>query len=190
MLDSNELLNTILQSLERQFPSVQALDRKQTTKAIGIGLSTLDLRIKDCRNLPRYIKIGDAKNSRTVFSLTFNSWVFNKSKAKGFMMKQNKRNRLTIRLDDNEFNQVNLNASISGLNKSSYIRCVLINAKPPIHKFDKAMIIQVARIGNNINQIAKHVNIDKVIDCVVLKQIIDVNKKLDDLMLQKQNPRS
>ena len=85
---------------------------------------------------------------------------------------------------------MNLNALISGLNKSSYIRHVLINAKPPIHKFDKAMIIQVSKIGNNINQIAKHVNIDKVIDGVVLKQIIDVNKKLDDLMLQKKNPRS
>ena len=85
---------------------------------------------------------------------------------------------------------MNLNALISGLNKSSYIRHVLINAKPPIHKFDKAMIIQVSKIGNNINQIAKHVNIDKVIDGVVLKQIIDVNKKLDDLMLKKQNPRS
>ena len=36
MLDSNEFLNTVLQSLERQFPSVQALDRKQTAKAIGI----------------------------------------------------------------------------------------------------------------------------------------------------------
>ena len=85
---------------------------------------------------------------------------------------------------------MNLKASISGLNKSSYTRYVSINAKPPIHKFDKAMIIQVAKIGNNINQIAKHVNIDKVIDGVVLKQIIDVNKKLDNLMLQKQNPRS
>ena len=85
---------------------------------------------------------------------------------------------------------MNLNALISGLNKSSYIRHVLINAKPPIHKFDKAMIIQVSKIGNNINQIAKYVNIYKVIDGVVLKQIIDVNKKLDDLMLQKQNPRS
>lgn len=72
---------------------------------------------------------------------------------------------------------------------ASYIRYVLINAKPPIHKFDKAMIIQVARIGNNINQIAKHVNIDKVIDCVVLKQIIDINKKLDNLMLQKQKSK-
>jgi mobilization protein len=98
------------------------------------------------------------------------------------MMKQNKENRLTIRLDDNELNQVNLNASISGLNKSSYIRYVLINTKPPIHKFDKTMVIQVAKIGNNLNQIAKHVNIGKAIDSVVLRQIIDVNKKLDDLV--------
>ena len=43
------------------------------------------------------------------------------------MMKQKKRNRLTIRLDDNELNQVNLKASISGLNKSSYIRYVLMS---------------------------------------------------------------
>ena len=97
-------------------------------------------------------------------------------------MKQNKKNRLTIRLDDNELNQVNLNASISGLNKSSYIRYVSINAKPPIHKFDKAMIIQVAKIGNNLNQIAKHANMHKTIDGIVLKQIVDVNKKLDDLI--------
>ncbi len=106
------------------------------------------------------------------------------------MMKQNKRNRLTIRLDDNELNQVNLKASISGLSKSSYIRYVLINAKPPIHKFDKVMMIQVAKIGNNLNQIARHANTHKTIDGIVLRQIIDVNKKLDDLMLQKQNPRS
>ena len=101
------------------------------------------------------------------------------------MMKQNKRNRLTIRLDDNEINQVNLNASISGLNKSSYIRYVLINAKPPIHRFDKTMVVQVAKIGNNLNQIAKHTNTYKTIDGIVLKQIIDVNKKLDDLISQK-----
>ena len=60
---------------------------------------------------------------------------------------------------------MNLNASISGLNKSSY----LINAKSPVHKFDKAMIIQVAKIGNNLNQIAKHANMHKTIDGIVLK---------------------
>ena len=59
----------MLQSLERQFPAMQTLDQKQMSKAIGIGPSTLDLRIKDGRNLPRYIKIGDAKNSRIVFPL-------------------------------------------------------------------------------------------------------------------------
>ncbi|MFC2587105.1 MAG: helix-turn-helix transcriptional regulator [Campylobacter sp.] len=69
MLNNDEFLNAVLQSLERQFPSKQALDRRQTAEAIGIGLSTLDLRIKDGRNLPRYIKIGDAKNSRIVFPL-------------------------------------------------------------------------------------------------------------------------
>jgi bacterial mobilization protein len=100
-------------------------------------------------------------------------------------MKQNKENRLTIRLDDNELNQVNLNASISGLNKSSYIRYVLINAKPPIHRFDKTMAVQVAKIGNNLNQIAKHTDTHKTIDGIVLKQILDVNKKLDDLISQK-----
>ena len=73
MLGSNEFLNTVLQSIERQFPAMQALDQMQTAKAIGIGLSKLDLRIKDGRNLPRYIKIGDAKKFKDSFSLTFNS---------------------------------------------------------------------------------------------------------------------
>jgi mobilization protein len=106
------------------------------------------------------------------------------------MMKQNKKNRLTVRLDDNELNQLNLNASISELNKSSYIRYALINVKPPIHKFDKTMVIQVAKIGNNLNQIARHANMHKTIDGIVLKQIIDVNKKLDNLISQKQSPGS
>ena len=98
--------------------------------------------------------------------------------------------KVSVRLSDSEKEKLELNASLAGLKASAYIRHIISNAKPPIHRFDKAMIIQVARIGNNINQIAKHVNIDKVIDGVVLKQIIEVNKKLDDLVLQKQNPRS
>ena len=97
-------------------------------------------------------------------------------------MKQNKENRLTIRLDDNELSRVDFNASMSGLNKSSYIRHVLLNTKPPTHKFDQSLVVQVAKIGNNLNQIAKHANTHKTIDGIVLKQIIDVNKKLDDLI--------
>ena len=93
--------------------------------------------------------------------------------------------KVSVRLSDSEKEKLELNASMSGLNKSLYIRYVLINAKPPIHKFDKAMIIQVAKIGNNLNQIAKHANTHKTIDGIVLKQMLDVNKKLDDLISQK-----
>ncbi|WP_187423610.1 plasmid mobilization protein [Campylobacter concisus] len=98
--------------------------------------------------------------------------------------------KVSVRLSDSEKEKLELNASLAGLKVSAYIRHIMSNARPPIHKFDQSLVVQVAKIGNNINQIAKHVNIDKVIDGVVLKQIIDVNKKLDDLMLQKQNLRS
>ena len=98
--------------------------------------------------------------------------------------------KVSVRLSNSEKEKLELNASLAGLKISAYIRHVISNTKPPIHRFDKTMVIQVAKIGNNLNQIAKHVNIGKAIDSVVLRQIIDVNKKLDDLMLQKQNPRS
>ena len=90
--------------------------------------------------------------------------------------------KVSVRLSDSEKEKLELNASLAGLKVSAYIRHIMSNARPPIHKFDQSLVVQVAKIGNNINQIAKHVNIDKVIDGVVLKQIIDVNKKLDDLI--------
>ena len=98
--------------------------------------------------------------------------------------------KVSVRLSDSEKEKLELNASLAGLKISAYIRHVISNTKPPIHRFDKTMVIQVAKIGNNLNQIAKHVNIGKAIDSVVLRQIIDVNKKLDDLISQNQNPRS
>jgi len=96
--------------------------------------------------------------------------------------KNNRYYKISIRLNDDEKEKLELNASLSDLKVSAYIRHIILNTKPPIHKFDKTMVIQVAKIGNNLNQIAKHVNIGKAIDSVVLRQIIDVNKKLDDLI--------
>ncbi|QCD46130.1 plasmid mobilization protein [Campylobacter rectus] len=90
--------------------------------------------------------------------------------------------KVSVRLSDSEKEKLELNASLSGLKVSAYIRHIMSNARPPIHKFDQTLVVQVAKIGNNLNQIAKHVNIGKAIDGVVLRQIIDVNKKLDDLI--------
>ena len=93
--------------------------------------------------------------------------------------------KVSVRLSDSEKEKLELNASIAGLKASAYIRHVISNAKPLVHKFDKTMIIQISKIGNNLNQIAKHANTHKTIDGIVLKQMLDVNKKLDDLISQK-----
>lgn len=90
--------------------------------------------------------------------------------------------KVSVRLSNSEKEKLELNASLAGLKISAYIRHIMSNAKPPTHKFDKTMVIKVAKIGNNLNQIAKHTNTHKTIDGIVLKQIIDVNKKLDDLI--------
>ena len=96
--------------------------------------------------------------------------------------KNNRDYKISIRLNGNEKEKLELNASLSDLKVSAYIRHIILNTKPPIHKFDQSLVVQVVKIGNNLNQIAKHANTHKTIDGIVLKQIIDVNKKLDDLV--------
>ena len=72
----NELYNdveckTLLEHISSQYKGKVVLDRKQTAAVLGIGVSTLDLRISQGRrDIPRYIKMGDAKNSRIAFAIT------------------------------------------------------------------------------------------------------------------------
>ena len=60
----------LLDCIKSQFTGKVMLNREQTAKLLGIGVSTLDLRIAEGRDIPRYIKMGDAKNSRIAFSIT------------------------------------------------------------------------------------------------------------------------
>ena len=71
----NELYNdleykTLLEHIFSQYKGKVVLDRKQTAAVLGIGISTLDLRISQGRDIPHYIKMGDAKNSRIAFAIT------------------------------------------------------------------------------------------------------------------------
>ncbi len=71
----NELYNdleykTLLEHISSQYKGKVVLDRKQTAAVLGIGISTLDLRISQGRDIPRYIKMGNAKNSRIAFAIT------------------------------------------------------------------------------------------------------------------------
>ena len=71
----NELYNdveykTLLEHISSQYKGKVVLGGKQTAGVLGIGVSTLDLRISQGRDIPRYIKMGDAKNSRIAFAIT------------------------------------------------------------------------------------------------------------------------
>lgn len=96
--------------------------------------------------------------------------------------KNNKDNKISIRLNDNEMNILETNASLCGLNKSAFIRHFLLHSKPPIHKFDQAMVVQLSRAGNNLNQITKHVNKNKAIDSIVLKRIVEIEKLINSFL--------
>ncbi|ALF47235.1 hypothetical protein [Campylobacter concisus] len=61
---------TLLEHISSQYKGKVVLDRKQTAGVLDIGVSTLDLRISQSRDIPRYIKMRDAKNSRMAFAIT------------------------------------------------------------------------------------------------------------------------
>ncbi|WP_170020756.1 plasmid mobilization relaxosome protein MobC [Campylobacter sp. RM16190] len=102
-------------------------------------------------------------------------------------VKHNRINKISLRLTDNEMNLLETNASLCGLNKSAFVRDVLLKAKPPIHKFDKAMVNQLSRVGSNLNQITKHVNTNKSIDSIVLKRIIEISNSINSLLDKDKN---
>lgn len=102
-------------------------------------------------------------------------------------VKNNRTNRITIRLNDSEINDLELKAGLSGIGISAYIRHTILHSKPPIHKFDKAMVVQISRLGNNLNQIAKHVNKNESIDHIALKHIIEISNSINSLLDKDKN---
>jgi len=43
------------------------LSRYETAEAIGIAVSTLDLRVKRCEDAPRYKRLGNTPKARVLF---------------------------------------------------------------------------------------------------------------------------
>ena len=67
---TNTEYKVLLEHISSQYKGKVVLDRNQTAAVLGIGISTLDLRISQGRDIPRYIKMGEAKNSRIAFAIT------------------------------------------------------------------------------------------------------------------------
>ena len=69
-LFTNTEYKALLEHIAGQHKGQAVLNRQQTAKLLNIGVSTLDLRISQGRDIPRYIKMGEAKNSRIAFAIT------------------------------------------------------------------------------------------------------------------------
>ena len=98
------------------------------------------------------------------------------------------RNRyIQIRLSDDEFNEIKSRAG--SVNTSTYLRQLALEqpiAKPPqlsrevIHKCDPDLIREISRIGNNINQIAKHLNQGNELSNAIMLALLNLQVSLDE----------
>jgi predicted DNA-binding transcriptional regulator AlpA len=64
-----EEFNGILQMLKDSFPKKMTLNKKEVSGVMGISLSTLDNYIARGYKLPKYIKMGNSKNSVVRFNI-------------------------------------------------------------------------------------------------------------------------
>ena len=70
-LYDNVEYKALLEHIAGQYKGQAVLNiGNKTAKLLSIGVSTLDLRISQGRDIPRYIKMGNAKNSRIAFAIT------------------------------------------------------------------------------------------------------------------------
>jgi len=98
------------------------------------------------------------------------------------------RNRhIQIRLTDVEFNEIKVRAGALGT--STFLRQLALDqkieqpkpkAKKIIHAADPELVRHVAWVGNNINQIAKHLNLGNKLDNEVLMSLLKIQTDLDN----------
>jgi len=72
----------------------------------------------------------------------------------------NRNKKVTVRLSDNEYNQLKINIKKTGLSLEAYLR-TLINGKRPVEIPPAdyyALIREVRALGNNLHQIAYKAN--------------------------------
>jgi len=72
-----------------------------------------------------------------------------------------RRNRINLRLDDSQFEELRARAEEYGLKETDYLRRMIgygLRSNPELIKLICALQYEFNRIGNNINQIAKRIN--------------------------------
>ena len=93
--------------------------------------------------------------------------------------------KLTIRLDEETYNEMKRKTAELGLTQSEYLRQVIFKGRATKKCKDlPSLILHLSRIGNNINQIARNLNIAKK-EGYLAEQ--DYDLLLDELMQINNN---
>lgn len=91
--------------------------------------------------------------------------------------------KVTIRLTQDEYNKLNNETQKLNMSMSELIRHKILNKKVKVKsKLSTQIVYELNRIGNNLNQIAKHCNTTKTIDKLVLQQLVDIEKELKKIL--------
>ena len=99
------------------------------------------------------------------------------------MNENRKRNKtLTVRLTEKERNRIISNAMKAGLNITDYI--VKLSLEIPIHVAEdvKPMLLELKRIGNNLNQITTKIN-SGAFTSYNFDEVIENQRNLFDVLL-------
>lgn len=90
---------------------------------------------------------------------------------------------IKIRLTEAEFEELQ---SRRTKNLAGWMRDLALGSVP-IRQADANLVRQVAKIGNNLNQIARYVNTERHVDANVLSAIHESNQLLRQLVEQHKN---
>lgn len=100
------------------------------------------------------------------------------------MSKENRPIKITFRVSKAELMEIERLCKFAGLNTSDLIRMAVLTAKikpADIPLVDQASFVELKRIGNNFNQIARSINADTIEQGVLLANIQAIKNKLDML---------
>ena len=91
-----------------------------------------------------------------------------------------KRNReISIRVTDDELERMKRRQSSGTL--AGWLRELALGVVPT-KKADPDLILTLGRIGSNLNQIARHANIEKIVDQKVLREIEIIRQLINSLV--------
>lgn len=95
------------------------------------------------------------------------------------MMKMKRKNRVEIRLSDDELDYLNKAVAKTGLSREAYLRLIIQKIVPAEKPYPdlKETIDQLRKIGNNLNQIAMVAHKTNSIDVMKYKKNFDELQK-------------